>query len=60
LRYYADMLAKRGDMAKARSMLIYVPVAEPYNKIIWREIRACAGQHRVQAGVSADPSSREG
>jgi Flp pilus assembly protein TadD len=41
-RYYADMLAKRGDMAKARSMLIHAAVAEPYNKIVWREIRAWA------------------
>jgi Flp pilus assembly protein TadD len=41
-RYYADMLAKQGDMTKARSMLIHAAVAEPYNKIVWREIRAWA------------------
>jgi len=41
-RYYADMLAKQGDMAKARAMLIQAAVAEPYNKIVWREIRAWA------------------
>jgi tetratricopeptide (TPR) repeat protein len=41
-RYYADMLARQGDMAKARSMLIHAAVAEPYNKIVWREIRAWA------------------
>jgi tetratricopeptide (TPR) repeat protein len=41
-RYYADMLAKQGDMAKARGMLIQAAVAEPYNKIVWREIRAWA------------------
>jgi tetratricopeptide (TPR) repeat protein len=41
-RYYADMLARQGDMAKARSMLIQAAVAEPYNKIVWREIRAWA------------------
>jgi tetratricopeptide (TPR) repeat protein len=41
-RYYADMLAKRADMAKARSMLIRAAVAEPYNKMVWREIRAWA------------------
>jgi tetratricopeptide (TPR) repeat protein len=41
-RYHADMLAKQGDMAKARSMLIHAAVAEPYNKIVWREIRAWA------------------
>jgi hypothetical protein len=36
------MLAKHGDMLKARSMLIRAAVAEPYNKIVWREIRAWA------------------
>jgi tetratricopeptide (TPR) repeat protein len=41
-RYYADMLAKQGDMAKSRIMLIHAAVAEPYNKIVWREIRAWA------------------
>jgi len=41
-RYYADMLAKQGDMSKARSMLIQAAVAEPYNKMVWREIRAWA------------------
>ena len=41
-RYYADMLARQGDMDKARSMLIRAAVAEPYNKIVWREIRAWA------------------
>ena len=41
-RYYADMLAKQGNMAKSRSMLIHAAVAEPYNKIVWREIRAWA------------------
>lgn len=41
-RYYADMLAKEGDMAKARALLIHAAVAEPYNKIVWREIRAWA------------------
>ena len=40
--YYADMLAKQGDMAKARTTLIQAGVAEPYNKIVWREIRAWA------------------
>jgi tetratricopeptide (TPR) repeat protein len=41
-RYYAVMLARQGDMARARSMLIHAAVAEPYNKIVWREIRAWA------------------
>src|SRR6516225_9129546 len=41
-RYYADMLAKEGDMAKARKMLILAAVAEPYNKMVWRELHAWA------------------
>src|SRR5215471_2952465 len=41
-RYYADMLAKEGDMAKARTMLIHAAVAEPYNRIVWRELHAWA------------------
>jgi tetratricopeptide (TPR) repeat protein len=41
-RYYADMLASQGNMAAARNMLIHAAVAEPYNKIVWREIRAWA------------------
>jgi tetratricopeptide (TPR) repeat protein len=41
-RYYADMLAKQGDMAKSRTMLIHAAVAEPYNRIVWRELRAWA------------------
>jgi tetratricopeptide (TPR) repeat protein len=41
-RYYADMLAKQGDMAKARIMLIHAAVAEPYNRIVWRELHAWA------------------
>lgn len=41
-RYYADMLAAHADMVKARAMLIQAAVAEPYNKIVWREIRAWA------------------
>lgn len=41
-RYYADMLAKQGEMARARTMLIHAVVAEPYNRIVWRELRAWA------------------
>jgi tetratricopeptide (TPR) repeat protein len=41
-RYYADMLAREGDMAKARTMLIRSAVAEPYNQLVWRELRAWA------------------
>lgn len=41
-RYHADMAARQGDMGKARNLLIEAAVAEPYNKIVWREIRAWA------------------
>jgi len=41
-RYYADMLAKEGAMGEARAMLILAAVAEPYNRIVWRELRAWA------------------
>ena len=41
-RYYADMLAREGKMAKARAMLIQAAVAEPYNRIVWRELNAWA------------------
>src|SRR5437016_10107016 len=41
-RYYADLLAKQGNMAKYHAMHIQAAVAEPYNKIVWREIRAWA------------------
>ena len=41
-RYYADMLARKGDMAGARAMMIQAAVAEPYNQIVWRELRAWA------------------
>jgi tetratricopeptide (TPR) repeat protein len=47
-RYYADMLAKQGAMAKARTMLIEAAVAEPYNKIVWREIRAWSTINHVE------------
>lgn len=41
-RYYADMLAKQGDWGKSRAMLIHAAVAEPYNRIVWRELKAWA------------------
>jgi Flp pilus assembly protein TadD len=41
-RYYADMLAKQGDLSKSRAMLIHAAVAEPYNRIVWRELKAWA------------------
>lgn len=59
-RYYADMLAKEGDMAKARAMLIHAAAAEPYNRIVWRELHAWAALnnthiHEVYIGVPAEP-----
>jgi tetratricopeptide (TPR) repeat protein len=47
-RYYADMLAKQGDMARARTMLIQAAVAEPYNRIVWRELQAWAALNKTQ------------
>jgi Flp pilus assembly protein TadD len=41
-RYYADMLAKQADWGKSRAMLIHAAVAEPYNRIVWRELKAWA------------------
>lgn len=41
-RYYADMLARQHDMQQARTMLIHAAVAEPYNRIVWRELHAWA------------------
>jgi tetratricopeptide (TPR) repeat protein len=59
-RYYADMLAREGDMAKARAMLIQAAVAEPYNRIVWRELHAWATLNdthinEVLIGVPAPP-----
>jgi tetratricopeptide (TPR) repeat protein len=59
-RYYADMLAKKGDMEKARAMLVRAAVAEPYNRIVWRELRAWATLNNTQInevyiGVPAEP-----
>ncbi len=46
-RYCADMLAKQGDMAGARTMLIQAAVAEPYNRIVWRELNAWAAINKT-------------
>jgi tetratricopeptide (TPR) repeat protein len=63
-RYYADMLAKEGDMAGARKLLIHAAVAEPYNRMVWRELRAWAALNNthineifvaVPAPVKAQP-----
>lgn len=64
-RYYADMLAKEGEMVRARSMLIHAAVAEPYNRMVWRELRAWATLNKthineifvaVPAPLSEQPS----
>jgi tetratricopeptide (TPR) repeat protein len=59
-RYNADMLAKEGDMAGARAMLVRAAVAEPYNKIVWRELQAWAtinhtAINTVYVGIPPDP-----
>jgi tetratricopeptide (TPR) repeat protein len=47
-RYYADMLAKNGDVARARTMLIGAAIAEPYNRIVWRELHAWAALNHTR------------
>jgi tetratricopeptide (TPR) repeat protein len=64
-RYYADMLARKGDMVKARTMLIQAAVAEPYNQIVWRELHAWATLNntdinRVFIGVPPPPKDLPG
>ncbi|HKE28945.1 MAG TPA: tetratricopeptide repeat protein [Bryobacteraceae bacterium] len=61
-RYYGDILARRGDMAGARTMLIHAAVAEPYNRMVWRELHAWAALNRTritQVFISV-PVEREG
>jgi tetratricopeptide (TPR) repeat protein len=60
-RYYADMLGRTGDMAKARGMLIRAAVAEPYNRMVWRDLMTWAALNDTRinfryAGVSPDPA----
>ena len=60
-RYYADLLAKQGDMKKARTMLIRAAVAEPYNRVVWRELRAWATLNHTdirEVYVSVPPESQ--
>jgi len=59
-RYYADMLARQGDMARARLMLIHAAVAEPYNRMVWRELHAWATLNHTQLNeiyISVPPAS---
>ncbi|HEY7403121.1 MAG TPA: tetratricopeptide repeat protein [Candidatus Angelobacter sp.] len=60
-RYYADTLARQGDMAKSRSMLIHAAVAEPYNRMVWRDLMTWAALNDTRinfkyAGLLADPN----
>ena len=60
-RYYAEMLARKGDMAKSRSMLIHAAVAEPYNRMVWRDLMTWAALNDTKlnfkyAGASPDPA----
>jgi tetratricopeptide (TPR) repeat protein len=60
-RYYADMLGARGEMAKARGMLIHAAVAEPYNRMVWRDLMTWAALNDTRinfkyAGVLSDPT----
>jgi tetratricopeptide (TPR) repeat protein len=47
-RYCADTLAKHGDMAQARTMLLRAAVAEPYNRMVWRELHAWAALNKTR------------
>lgn len=38
-------------MAKARAMLIQAAVAEPYNRIVWRELHAWAALNHIQINL---------
>lgn len=61
-RYYADMLARTHDMTKARRMLIHAAVAEPYNRIVWRELRAWATLNHTQINqiyISVPPAPKK-
>jgi tetratricopeptide (TPR) repeat protein len=61
-RYYADMLALEGDMAKARKMLVQAVVAEPYNRMVWRDLRAWAnlnGSHVNEVYIAIPPAPRD-
>src|SRR5262249_25419243 len=59
-RYYAEMLARKGEMGKSRSMLIHAVVAEPYNRMVWRDLLVWANLNETKlnfkfAGLLSDP-----
>lgn len=51
-RYCAHMLVREGDMARARTMLIRAAVAEPYNRMVWRDLRAWANINHADLSFS--------
>lgn len=60
-RYYADALASETDMAKSRSMLIHALVAEPYNRLVWRDLMTWTALNDTRlnfayAGVLSEPA----
>ena len=62
-RYYADMLARQGALDEARTMLLGAAVAEPYNRMVWRELHAwarLAGTHinAVYVSVPGEQAAR--
>ena len=61
-RYFAEMLVKQGNMSKARTMFIHAAVAEPYNRIVWRDLIAWANLNRTElnfkyAGLLSEPKA---
>jgi tetratricopeptide (TPR) repeat protein len=47
-RYYGDMLMKNGDMANSRTRFMQAVVAEPYNPVTWRGLKAWADTNKLQ------------
>ncbi len=59
-RYAAEMLVRKGEMAKSRSMLIQAVVAEPYNRMVWRDLITWTTLNHTKlgfnyAGATPDP-----
>lgn len=64
-RYYGDMLMKNGDMSNSRKRFIDAVVAEPYNPITWRGLKAWADVNkmelkRVHVDVPNNVSQKDG
>ena len=60
-RYDAEMLARKGEMARSRSMLIQAVLAEPYNRMVWRDLLTWASLNNTRlnfkyAGITSDPA----